>query len=153
MSTHDPLVFAGLERSEVRIFRRDGQGKAIAEVPDQDPRGMGVAAILTSDLFRLRSTLDSKTQSDLDRQRVLLMKQPRTKDEDLELVEIEERIRGRGLSQSIRDPLYEMFIRAWTEREDPAWTQSIELTPEQQKNRAALAKQIVTELQSEETTK
>jgi hypothetical protein len=34
---------------------------------------MGVAAILTSDLFRLRSTLDPKTQDELDRQRILAM--------------------------------------------------------------------------------
>jgi AAA domain, putative AbiEii toxin, Type IV TA system len=76
MSSHNPLVFAGLERAQVRIFRRDRQGRAVAEVPDHDPRGMGVAAILTSDLFRLRSTLDAETQAALDRQRVLAMGEP-----------------------------------------------------------------------------
>ena len=73
MSSHDPLVFAGLERAQVRIFRRDENGFAVAELPDQDPRGMGVAAILTSDLFRLKTTLDAQTQAALDRQRVLAM--------------------------------------------------------------------------------
>lgn len=42
MSSHDPLVFAGLTKSQVRIFRRDGEGNAVAEIPDHDPKGMGV---------------------------------------------------------------------------------------------------------------
>ncbi len=88
MSTHDPLVFAGLKREQVRIFRRDEQGCAIADPPDQDPRGMGVAAILTSDLFRLRTTLDPETQADLDKQRLLAIKENLTDDDQAELARL-----------------------------------------------------------------
>jgi len=149
MSTHDPLVFAGLERSQVRIFRRDSSANVIVETPDQDPRGMGVAAILTSDLFRLRSTLDAETQQDLDRQRILAMKSDLSSDEELELKQIKERLRGRGFASTIRDPLYELFVRAWTEREDPSWTDAVQLTDEQRRQRAALANEIVTQLRRE----
>jgi predicted ATPase len=38
MSSHDPLVFAGLDRPQVRFFRRDEHGNAVAEPPDQEPR-------------------------------------------------------------------------------------------------------------------
>ena len=54
MATHDPLVIAGLEKAQVQIMQRDeGTGHISAVTPEQDPRGMGVAALLTSDLFRL----------------------------------------------------------------------------------------------------
>lgn len=149
MSSHDPLVFAGLERDQVRILRRDGQGRAIAEAPEHDPRGMGVAAILTSDLFRLRSTLDPKTQAYLDRQRLLAMKERLTTEEEREFTEIKALLRGKGFAQTIRDPLYELFIRAWTEREDPAWTETVELTPDQRRDRARLASEIVEQLRRE----
>jgi hypothetical protein len=149
MSSHDLLVFAGLERAQVRIFRRDASGMAVAEVPDHDPRGMGVTAILTSDLFRLRSTLDPETQGALDRQRTLAMKEALTAEEEIELRELKTRLSGLGFTQTTRDPLYELFIKAWTEREDPAWAAAVQLTPEQRDDRARLAAQIVEELRRE----
>jgi hypothetical protein len=152
MSSHDPLVFAGLERAQVRIFRRHSTGRAIAEVPDQDPRGMGVAAILTSDLFRLRTTLDPETQARLDRQRVLSMKTELTPDDEAELLAIKAELKNLGFAQTIRDPLYELFVKAWTEREDPAWTQAVQLTPEQRQARARLAADIVEELKRDPET-
>jgi predicted ATPase len=150
MSSHDPLVFAGLKRDQVRIFRRDAEGRAVAELPDNDPRGMGVAAILTSDLFRLRSTLDPKTQGELDRQRVLAMKEALTPEEETELREIKVRLRDLGLDQTIRDPLYEQFVKAWTEQQDPAWAETVQLTPEQLEARAKLAAKIVEKLRETE---
>jgi predicted ATPase len=152
MSSHDPLVFAGLKRSQVRIFRRDSAGRAVAEVPDRDPRGMGVAAILTSDLFRLRSTLDSETQAILDRQRILAMKELLTAEEETELRDIKARLHGLGFNQTTRDPIYEQFVRAWTQQEDPAWAHAVELTREQQAERASLAERIVQQLREEETS-
>ena len=53
------LTISGLQRSQVQIMQRDNQGRVFAEVQDQDPKGMGVAAILTSEMFGLRSILDS----------------------------------------------------------------------------------------------
>jgi predicted ATPase len=149
MSSHDPLVFAGLERPQVRIFRRGPDGSAFVEVPDEDPRGMGVAAILTSDLFRLRSTLDQHTQRELDRQRILAMGEL-SAEERMELGDLDLRLSNKGFTRTIRDPLYQLFIKAWTEREDPTWRETVELTPEQMRDREELAAQIVNELQREE---
>ena len=152
MSSHDPLVFAGLKRTQVRIFRRDSLGRVIVEIPDRDPRGMGVAAILTSDLFRLRSTLDPETQTALDRQRILSMKDPLTPEEEVELRDIKTQLHGLGFNQTTRDPLYEQFLKAWTQQEDPVWAQTVELTPEQQAARRRLAESIVKKLRVEETS-
>jgi predicted ATPase len=152
MSSHDPLVFAGLKRDQVRIFRRDSTGRAVVELPDNDPRGMGVAAILTSDLFRLRSTLDTKTQDELDRQRILSMKDALTPEEEAELREIKARLRTLGFDQTIRDPLYGQFVKAWTEQQDPTWSESVQLTPEQLEERSRLAARIVKQLKEAEGT-
>jgi hypothetical protein len=89
----------------VRIFRRDAEGRAVAEIPDQDPRGMGVAAILTSDLFRLRSTLDAETQAALDRQRILAMKEDLSQEDEGELRDLKVKLNNLGFAQTIRDPL------------------------------------------------
>jgi predicted ATPase len=150
MASHDPLVFAGLKRTQVRIFRRDAEGLAVAEQPEEDPSGMGVAAILTSDLFRLRTTLDTETQTDLDRQRRLAMKATLSPEEETEMSGLQARLRGKGFARTIRDPLYEEFIKAWTKREDPAWNEAVQLTPEQRDARARLATEIVEELRREE---
>lgn len=152
MSSHDPLVFAGLTREQVTILRRGEDGRAVVDVPAEDPRGMGVAAILTSDLFRLKSTLDAQTQADLDRQRQLAIKEDKTPEEERELRELNEFLHGKGFTQTIRDPLYKLFVRAWAEREDPAWADSVELTPEQLRSRERLAEELVAELQADEAS-
>ena len=146
MASHDPLVFAGLKRDQVRIIRRGDEGQALAEAPERDPRGMGIAAILTSDLFRLRSTLDSHTQDALDRQLLLSMKQRLDATELAELSELRIRLKDLGFTQASRDPLYEQFVRAWSEQADPEWTQVMQLTPEQQHARAKLSAEIVARL-------
>jgi predicted ATPase len=150
MATHDPLVFSRLLRSQVRIFRRDPDGRVHVDVPTQDPRGMGVQAILTSDLFRLRSTLDPDTQQDVDMQRRLSLKKGElTREEDSELQQVNARLEPLGFWKTTRDPLYELFLRKWTEREKPEWAKAVDLTPEQQREREHLAEEIAAELAAE----
>jgi len=150
MSTHDPLVFARLTKAQVRVFRREPDGVVHAETPLQDPRGMGVQAILTSDLFRLRSTLDPETQHDLDVQRRLAMKANElTPLEESELKQVSTKLDKSGFWISERDPLYSLFLRKWTEREKPEWTKTVELTAQQLKEQQELAAEIVAEISSE----
>jgi predicted ATPase len=150
MATHDPLVFARLRKEQVRIMRRGNHGWAEADVPDNDPRGMGVQAILTSDLFGLRSTLDLDTQRDLDLQRKLSLKEgPLTGDEEKALTEVNDRLRLLGFSKTIRDPLYELFVKAWTAQEDPKWAGDVDLTNAQREERSKLAAKIISEIAAE----
>ena len=153
MSSHDPLVFAGLTREQVRVLRRGKEGQAMVEVPEQDPRGMGVAAILTSDLFRLRTTLDAETQERLDRRRILMQKDHRNDNEETELESLHQELDQVGFSRTIRDPLYRLFLEAWTREEDPVWRRHVQLTPEQQRDRMRLAGQIVERLRGEMASK
>lgn len=148
MTSHDPLVFSRLKRTEVQVFVRDKQGRVSAKSPAQDPRGMGIEAILSSDLFRLRSGgLDLPTQRDLDTQRQLSMKEGSlTEAERKELKIVTERLDSMGFWRSAQDKLFELFLQKWTERERPEWRQAVELTPEQLRDREKLATDIVAEI-------
>jgi ABC-type multidrug transport system ATPase subunit len=155
MTSHDPLVFSRLERTEVQVFVRDAHGRVTAKPPAQDPRGMGIEAILSSDLFRLRSGgLDLPTQRDLDTQRRLSMKgEPLTEEERAELKTVTERLDSMGFWRSSQDKLFELFLQKWTERERPEWRQAVELTPEQLRDHEKLAADIVAEIAVEGDTK
>ena len=92
MCTHEPLTIGGLLKSQVRIFAKNPQtGKITTETPEIDPRGMGVAALLTSELFGLSTTLDLETQEKLDRKRAIYLKSLETEltvDENEEMREL-----------------------------------------------------------------
>jgi len=83
MTTHDPLTIAGLLRPQVQIIQRDKEtGHIAVNYPEQDPRGMGIAALLTSDVYGLRSQLDIPTLKALERKRELLAKDKLTSKEE-----------------------------------------------------------------------
>lgn len=65
IATHDPLLIAGLERDEIRVLMRANDGRIAAVTPEESPKGRGVAAALTSDLFGLESQLDLDAQDTL----------------------------------------------------------------------------------------
>lgn len=114
MTTHSPLTFAGMEKNEVVVMERGADGHIFAEHPTSSPKGMGFAAILTSDFFGLRSTLDKDTLRKIDYKRELASKPDKTDDDRRKLAELNEELGKMDFSQSVRDPLYQEFIRAIT---------------------------------------
>lgn len=59
IATHDPLLAVGLCREEIRVLTRTASGRIFATMPEESPRGRGVAGVLTSPLYGLESQLDS----------------------------------------------------------------------------------------------
>lgn len=115
MATHDPLVIAGLLKEQVIILDRDPEtGLVFAEHPEQDPRGMGVAGLLTSDVYELASELDTATLSKLERRRWLASAEPGEldKQEKEELGRLTRELEGLDFNFTTRDPLYTEFERA-----------------------------------------
>jgi len=58
LTTHNPIAIAELEREQVQILRMDEttqSRRVVACFPDEAPRGMGYAAIVTSDMFGINS--------------------------------------------------------------------------------------------------
>jgi predicted ATPase len=155
MATHDPLVFSRLERPQVRIIMRGANGEAVAAAPVNDPVGMGIQAILASDLFRLPSGgLDAPTMQDLDTQRRLSMReQELTPEEEDELAEVNRRLGERGYWKDDRDPIYrlfrERFLPRWLERYGTEDAAEPQLAVTEIHEREAVAESLATEIASE----
>lgn len=127
MTTHSPLTFAGLEKNEVVVLQRERDGPIRAEHPVSSPRGMGFSAILTSDYFGLRSTLDRPTLEKLDKRRALGLKAKKSDDDRRELTKLDQELGRLDFSKSVRDPLYQEFVRAITiaQAENPALADAV----------------------------
>lgn len=116
MTSHDPLVIGSLRKEEIRMFYQDKeQGKIVTDEPSFDPKGLGVAGILTSEFFGLPSILDEETLGDLNRKReleVLDRSKKLSPTEESELERLEKSLDKLGLEKVQRDPLYQKFIQA-----------------------------------------
>ncbi len=155
MTTHDPLVIAGLEKAQVQIMQRDeGTGHISAMTPEQNPKGMGVAALLTSELFGLRSTLDLETLNKLDQKRALALKaskEPLTDEEEAELDRLNKELGNLDFTRSVRDPLYKPFVEAMIASREYRQLKKPVLTPEERQKQRALAERILEELKEKTT--
>ncbi|MEJ2884583.1 AAA family ATPase [Pedobacter sp. GR22-6] len=113
INTHDPLVIGGLVKEQIRVFRSDEKGKVTALQPDIDPIGLGVAGILTSELFGLATTLDKPTQELLDERNNLIYKESigeLSEDDRSRLTELFLEINSLGFTYTFKDPLYSKFL-------------------------------------------
>jgi ABC-type multidrug transport system ATPase subunit len=146
MTTHSPMTFAGLDRDEVVVLKRTDDG-IVAEHPSSSPKGMGFGAILTSEIFGLRSTLDTDTLNDVERLRFLAAMEVRTEGEEAELGELNSTLSHLGFSAEFRDPLFKEFVQEMAKGmgdERPVWEHV--LTAEQRRERERLVSQAVQRL-------
>jgi predicted ATPase len=66
MTTHNPLAIAELVKEQVQILYHENDKHTVcADNPEVDPKGMGFAGIVTSDMFGLGTSLDKATNDDL----------------------------------------------------------------------------------------
>jgi hypothetical protein len=115
-----------------------------------DPKGMGVAGLLTSEVYGLRSELDLETLGLLDEKRTLAAKETLTEAELARLKELDEGLRGLDFAITARDPMYKRFAKAMAEREREEGLQIPVLTKEQQEQQKELAKQVLEKLSADE---
>ena len=146
MATHDPLVFAGLTKSEVRIMQRHADGKIEAVPPEEDPRGMGIDAILTSDLFGLRAALDLPTLADLDLKRKLQAIEDRSPEQEAQLRDLTASLGDLDFTRASPDPLYALFVEKMTEAQQREHLLLPVLSPVEQERQRKLAGAIVQEI-------
>jgi predicted ATPase len=153
MATHDPLVISGLTRQQVRVMLRDTPDAPIrAEMPEMDPRGMGINGLLRSELYGLRSALDLPTLEKIDerdairaKQKKLLTQGKDLSDKDrLRLIQLSDELSSLGFSRDFRDPIEQHFADAMARRrtgEEP-----VVLTPKQIKEQEKLADAVLDEV-------
>jgi predicted ATPase len=118
MTTHNPLALAELSREQVQILQASnacGKRRIVAVFPETDPRGMGYAAIVTSKMFGIASSLDRPTQLDLEKQRLLSTRDPLSPEEQGELEEINKRLDRLGFRFFYPDDEWSRYLRLRSE--------------------------------------
>jgi len=118
LTTHSPLTFAGLLKREVVVLERQKDGHIVSSHPTTDPRGMGFAAILTSELFGLRAALDPETLRKVDEKRELGFKENKSDEERRRLARLNDELGRLDFTNAARDPLYLEYVRAMTEAQE-----------------------------------
>ncbi len=110
LASHDPIIISGLTKEQVLIAGVNENSELNYFHPVRDPRGQGVANVLTSEFFGLPSSLDKHTQNLLDERLSLAYKKTRLEEaERARLKEINEKLDILGLSISFRDPEYKKY--------------------------------------------
>lgn len=159
LTTHNPLAIAELDREQVqilRLHRSDEVRRIVACYPEVAPRGMGYAAIVTSDMFGIASSLDMPTQELLEVQRAFAAKQILTPDELRELDCINRQLDRLGFRFFHPDDEYsrylrlrnEMLIQRFETDHPPTLAKRVIQMPRSE--REALAKKLIAELLAEE---
>lgn len=110
MVTHHPLAIAELEKEQLQVMKRLEDGYIKASMPAESPRGMGVNLILRSELFDLKTTLDSITNNKLVRRNILASQENLTIAEESELKNINIELDELGFNFISDDPDYMDFL-------------------------------------------
>ncbi|WP_322896281.1 MULTISPECIES: AAA family ATPase [unclassified Yoonia] len=114
LTTHNPMSIAELVKEQVQILRlsKSGDGRQIIAVhPEMDPRGLGYAAIVTSDMFGIASTLDQPTQKLLEQQRIYAGFERLTEDQQAALDVINEKLDRLGFRFFHPDAEYSRYLQ------------------------------------------
>lgn len=111
--THDPLVIGSMDKKQVRVFKKDALNKTTVIEPESSPKGMGVAGILTSDLFGLPTILDKQTQEKLNRKRYLqgrLMRDDLNTEEYNEYQKLKIELEEFGFYEEVEDRWFKQYL-------------------------------------------
>ena len=104
--------------------------------------GLGVEGLLTSDLFGLETTLDLATQALLDRRNELAALEEPSESQNEEMRQLTEKLRRRGFSDTVGDPIYSMVLRTLREK---GLERTKQLTPEQRAQQESAVADAVTQ--------
>lgn len=150
LTTHNPLAIAELVKEQVQILYREAGSRTVrAENPAVDPKGMGFAGIVTSDMFGLGTSLDKVTNADLLTLHRLSTQQALLSDDDrAELVKMRTRLEGLDFNFASRDRLEQEYLRARFDLAADGDLDSAVVTPEnKQKALDALVQSLLRSLQ------
>lgn len=111
LTTHNPLTIAALTKKEVRVMQTTYDEKIKVSAPYADPRGLGFTSTLT-EIFGLPTTLDPKTQEQIDERNRLVRIEERSERQERMLIELNGKLDRLGFMHESRDPLYDDFLKA-----------------------------------------
>jgi ABC-type transport system involved in cytochrome c biogenesis ATPase subunit len=158
LTTHNPLAIAELVKEQVQILQLKDEIDSrhiVAFFPEIDPRGMGYAAIVTSDMFGIASTMDHPTQVLLEKQRIIGGKSELSPSEQQELESLNDKLNKLGFRFFHPDDEYSRYLRIRNETlskkfatKDPS-TIAAKVVELNRDEREKLAKELIEKLVSE----
>lgn len=151
ISTHDPLVIAGLVKEQVHLMKRDkATGEYEWSEASVNPKGLGFTGILTSEMFGFRSDLDDSTLADLDdKVRLMAKDSALVPAEEKQLQDIDQRLSEAGFQKAFSNPYYAAFVRAWGRKYHQLMAGQQFLTDAQRAEIERVAKEVLEEAISE----
>jgi hypothetical protein len=153
------MAIAELSKEQVQILRlqrEDRSRRVVACFPEMDPRGMGYAAIIASDMFGIASSLDAPTQLLLEQQRAFGAIKRLSPEQQSKLDDINSRLDRLGFRFFHPDDEYSRYLRlrnrALAERfkadePDDLAAKAVAMT---RQDREDLAKKLIDEMLNEE---
>ena len=111
LTTHDPLMLTSLKADQVRVLTEDSEGKH-SYIPDEDPINLGVEAIIQSELYGIRTSLDKEIQHKIDLRNRLLSSLKNGEDVTFEINKLNQELDEIGLSQAHPNPYFSNFAKA-----------------------------------------
>lgn len=146
IATHNPLMISAHPRTHVRILDRTPEGTT-ARPPEDEPPGMSIDRLLTSDVFGLESALPARTLKAIaDRDR-LVAKSDLSDEEKVRLEDLSDQLKELGLLRTFRLPEEQEFIDAMRRREKKS---ILGLTPEEIRARNERADAVLDKIFSAE---
>lgn len=150
MVTHNPLAIAELQREQLQIMWRDSNFDVYADMPDEDPRGMGYSGILTSDLFGFGSTLDEYSTNLLRERREILENDDLDDKDRKRLQDLNQEIESLGFSSANWDSDYGEYLRLRKKFYPEIFTDEVAETPDAIRLRREKAQEIVRKILKKE---
>ncbi len=154
MTTHSPLTIGSLTKEEVRVFATS-EGQIRTYIFDEDPRGMGVERLLTSQLFGLQTILDIPTVEKIQEKDELYNKKYYSDEslsdkEEQRLTTLLEELEYIGIKSADIDPIYTEFLRAYQEHFKMVDKELAALSPEEVEARNKFAEELLKSLLEKE---
>lgn len=116
IATHNPLMISAHPRTHVRILNRTPHGTT-ALPPEDEPPGMSIDRLLTSDVFGLESAMPESVLNRLSKREELASMLERTQAQNEELATLSSQLEEVGLMRTYRLPEEKEFIEAMRRRE------------------------------------
>ncbi|MBK8168608.1 MAG: AAA family ATPase [bacterium] len=143
-ATHQPITVASLLKEQVQILRRTPGARRIdAARPIINPRGMGFAGVLTSEVFDHASCLDRPTQQDVATLHRLSARTELDEAEQSQLRALRHRLEGLGFNFASADPLEQDYLRARFDLAEDVPPDSPLLAPENRRKALAALVRIL----------
>jgi hypothetical protein len=144
-------MIGSLRKEQVRILRKNKQGNIEVQEPEINPQGMGFEGLLKSELFGLRSTVDTETLRRLDRRNFLFAKgEARSNAETDEMRRLSDELADLGFAKDFKDPYYARFVQKLAQHTK---FHKVALSPEEQKEQDRIANEIIDEILAEDGAK